>query len=226
MANYLVTDTDLTSVADAIRTKGGTSAQLEFPDGFVSAVEEIETGGGTDYLAQRIQNTLTSYQSTDVTSVKGNAFRSASALTSLSLPNVTQILGEAFYECGVTVFAFPKITALGSYAFDKANKAVAIDFGPGLSALPLGGLANCSALKTLILRRASGVVSLANLYAIDGSPFASGKSGGTLYVPSALIASYQAATNWSTILGYTNNSIVAIEGSIYETQYADGTPIS
>lgn len=37
---------DLTSVANAIRTKGGTSAQLAFPSGFVDAVEAIETGGG------------------------------------------------------------------------------------------------------------------------------------------------------------------------------------
>lgn len=40
-------DADLTSVANAIRTKGGTSAQLAFPSGFVSAVEAIPTGGGS-----------------------------------------------------------------------------------------------------------------------------------------------------------------------------------
>ena len=45
MANYLATDTDLTAVANAIRTKGGTSAQMAFPDGFVSAVNAIPTGG-------------------------------------------------------------------------------------------------------------------------------------------------------------------------------------
>lgn len=39
-------DTDLTSVANAIRTKGGTSAALAFPAEFVSAIEAIETGGG------------------------------------------------------------------------------------------------------------------------------------------------------------------------------------
>lgn len=39
-------DTDLTSVANAIRTKGGTSAQLAFPSGFVSAIDAIPTGGG------------------------------------------------------------------------------------------------------------------------------------------------------------------------------------
>lgn len=39
-------DAGLSSVADAIRAKGGTSAQLAFPAGFVSAVQAIPTGGG------------------------------------------------------------------------------------------------------------------------------------------------------------------------------------
>lgn len=42
-------DTDLTSVANAIRTKGGTSSQLAFPSGFVSAVQAIPTGGPADF---------------------------------------------------------------------------------------------------------------------------------------------------------------------------------
>lgn len=46
MADYVVRDTQLTSVADAIRAKGGTSDPMSFPDGFVSAVEAIPTGGG------------------------------------------------------------------------------------------------------------------------------------------------------------------------------------
>ena len=46
MANYVARDTQLMSVADAIRAKGGTSAPLAFPDGFVDAVEAISTGGG------------------------------------------------------------------------------------------------------------------------------------------------------------------------------------
>lgn len=39
-------DADLTSVANAIRTKGGTSAQLSFPAGFVDAVNAIPSGSG------------------------------------------------------------------------------------------------------------------------------------------------------------------------------------
>lgn len=48
MADYLVTDTELTGVADAIRTKGGTSAALVWPSGYVDAIDAIETGGGVE----------------------------------------------------------------------------------------------------------------------------------------------------------------------------------
>lgn len=43
-------DANLTSVANAIRTKGGTSAELAFPQGFVDAVDAIPTGGATDLV--------------------------------------------------------------------------------------------------------------------------------------------------------------------------------
>ena len=47
MAEYLTNTTDLTKVASAIREKGGTSDQLVYPDGFVTAIQAIQTGGGT-----------------------------------------------------------------------------------------------------------------------------------------------------------------------------------
>lgn len=47
MANYIVSDNDMKTVADAIRSKGGTSGQLAFPTGFKSAIEDIEIGVDT-----------------------------------------------------------------------------------------------------------------------------------------------------------------------------------
>ena len=67
MANeYAVNQSDLTIVADAIRTKGETSAQLVFPDGFVTAIGDIKTGaelnfevvGGTSRPANPKENTI------------------------------------------------------------------------------------------------------------------------------------------------------------------------
>lgn len=45
MAEFLVKDTSLTAVADAIREKGGTTAPLSFPAGMAKAVRGIPSGG-------------------------------------------------------------------------------------------------------------------------------------------------------------------------------------
>lgn len=45
MAYRIIDDNNLVTVANAIREKGGTSDVLTFPDGFVSAVEAISSGG-------------------------------------------------------------------------------------------------------------------------------------------------------------------------------------
>lgn len=42
---YLVDGADMTTVADAIREKGGTTAPLSFPDGMAAAVRGIPSGG-------------------------------------------------------------------------------------------------------------------------------------------------------------------------------------
>ena len=47
MANYIVQDTSLETVADAIRAKAGGTEKLVFPAGFVEAVDGIKGGGGS-----------------------------------------------------------------------------------------------------------------------------------------------------------------------------------
>lgn len=44
MSEYIVKDTELTAVADAIRAKSGGSSQLVFPSGFVSEIGAISNG--------------------------------------------------------------------------------------------------------------------------------------------------------------------------------------
>lgn len=51
LVDSAVLDAGLTSVADAIRTKDGTTGQLAFPDGFVEAVGAIQAGGGEGVAA-------------------------------------------------------------------------------------------------------------------------------------------------------------------------------
>ena len=57
-------NSDLTSVANAIRTKGGTSASLAFPADFVSAIAAIPTGGGGGLSVETFTATPTSTDAT------------------------------------------------------------------------------------------------------------------------------------------------------------------
>lgn len=92
---------------------------------------------------------------------------------------------------------------------------------------------NADSFDTLILREAA-IFPLGGTDAFDGTPFASGGTGGTIYIPKTLYDhlgdnsanDYKAATNWSTVNGYGTITWAKIEGSIYENAYADGTPIS
>ena len=59
MAYRKVNDISLVSIADAIRAKGGTSDALVFPDGFVSAISAIQTGGGGEEASHAKWNDVT-----------------------------------------------------------------------------------------------------------------------------------------------------------------------
>lgn len=66
LVNATSLDNGLTSIADAIRTKGGTSADLTFPDGFVDAVEAIPTGGGGVHTGTVTPTTRTTTMTMDI----------------------------------------------------------------------------------------------------------------------------------------------------------------
>lgn len=79
-----------------------------------------------------------------------------------------------------------------------------------------------SSLTTIIIRT-STVCAVTNSI-FGNTPFASGGSGGTIYIPETLYnhlgdgtsLDYKAATNWSTYDGYGTITWAKIEGSIYE----------
>lgn len=65
MAELLTNTTDLTKVAAAIREKGGTSDPLVYPDGFVTAIQAIQTG-------TELQIIVTVTSGATVTATKGS----------------------------------------------------------------------------------------------------------------------------------------------------------
>lgn len=184
-----------------------------------------------------------------------SVFRSCKQLESVNMPNLSKLGTDGYqfaYCTKLTDVYLPKITsgtymfsgcsalkkiALGQYKYEhdgystNTTSKYAFNNCTSLEAVDwcIGGFTqmefyNCSKLNTLILRNSS-VTTLGNTTNFNGTPFASGKSGGTLYVPEDMIESYLIASNWSTILRYANNNILPIEGSVYEDEYCDGRPI-
>ena len=158
-------DTDLTTVADAIRAKGGTTDPLSFPTGFADAISAIQAGGGgaESVLYALIDRSITEITS-NATSIGEYAFYSCNSLTTVNFPVATSIRRNAFY--------------------------------------------NCYSLTTLILRsetkcNLSDKNAFGNCYHMLGTTNSSynpdGLHDGYIYVPSALIESYQADSTWSSI---------------------------
>lgn len=72
MAEYVVQDTSLTAIADAIREKAGLADSFVFPEGFVQAISGIEAGGGKLYYGSMTptENTFTCKMDCDMTEMK------------------------------------------------------------------------------------------------------------------------------------------------------------
>ena len=83
MVDYLVTDMELTAVADAIRDKAGTAGQLSFPDGFVSAIQGIQA---ESTLQEKVVIPTTSQQ--DITPDSG--YDGLSKVTIAAMPTAEQ----------------------------------------------------------------------------------------------------------------------------------------
>ena len=77
-------DSKLTQVADAIRTKGNTSADLQFPSGFISAIQAIQTG-------TELQIIVTVTSGATVTATKGSKVVSGTSVNN----SCTLIVPEA-----------------------------------------------------------------------------------------------------------------------------------
>ena len=162
-----------------------------------------------------------------VTKINGSAFNYCTTMTSISAPKVEELAGTyVISNCGqLTNLTFPSLTAMNSGDALRNNGKVAVMDLNVIPSINPRAFSNDASLETLILRNTS-VVSLGNITAFDGTPAKVGGTGMNVYVPSALISTYQTASNWSTIYARNTMTFVAIEGSYYETHYGDGTPIT
>ena len=168
MADYLVTDTELKSVADSIRAKGGTTEKLAFPTGFKSAVDSIPSGGGSGAKEPYIEETydadgnLIDVNLVGYTAIRPYAFYNCTNLASASLPSgVTSIGNLAFQECeNLALTSLPSgITSIGNYAFYNCTGLTSITFQSKPTVISSSAFSECTNLKTINVPWASGEVA-------------------------------------------------------------------
>lgn len=177
---------------------------------------------------------LASFSAPKATRVVDFMLSNCTSLNTVDLKAVTDSGNGLFMGCtSLQVIVFPAIATIYSQAFRNCTSLETADVLASNGFTNQNNFNGCSSLTTLIIRK-SGVATLSHVNNFTDTPFDSGGSGGTLYVPSAEISSYQTAANWSTILGYANNQIKSIESTHTDPTapidltlyYADGTPIT
>ena len=144
-------------------------------------------------------SSLTSIDFSTCTRVSSSAFYSCSALVNIRLPACTTVYNYAFYGCrSISLINLPNCRSIYSSAFGKCSSMTTAVFD---SCRTIGGyaFASCFQLTALYLESTS-MCTLSASTAFNSTPIGgySGIAGqyGSIYVPSELLSSYKAATNW------------------------------
>jgi D-alanyl-D-alanine carboxypeptidase len=117
----------------------------------------------------------------------------------LEFINTADVIGDEemfaqIIQRTVTQYQENRISKIGANAFCDCTALTVVDV-PEVTKIDANAFGGCTALEALILR-SNTVVTMANANALGNSGIAKGT--GFVYVPSALVDSYKAATNWST----------------------------
>ena len=123
----LVTDSNLTNIANIIREKSGKSEGIQ-PINFANEIRNLPTGDTTieDSLIKRDKNLL-EYSNDKITELRNGAFAYSSsgkdwALASITLPNLTRI-GDSVFKNNTALKTLntPKVTSIGQNAFEQCT---------------------------------------------------------------------------------------------------------
>lgn len=177
-------------------------------------INTIDLLGDEAVAKSFLDRTIKEFNDDVITRIGNNAFARCNQLESVNLPNLNVIDERAFYDCSLSSIVLQKVATIAKEAFFMCSKLEKFDL---LNTVAFQSMTfyKCTKLTTLILR-GDGVCPLQSINAFANTPFASGGTGGTVYVHQEFITEYQNATNWSTLYAGGTCNFVAIEGSEYE----------
>lgn len=119
-------------------------------------------------------------------------------LTEFTVPEgVTKIKDYAFNECSsLTGITIPSgVTSIGHGAFQSCSSITGITIPDSVISINNGAFWGCSALASVTIENSTSKL------AYNNSAFGYISSSAKLYVPSNLLADYQADSNWTGAFG-------------------------
>ncbi len=138
----------------------------------------------------------------NITKIGDHAFHGCTSLTSVTIPDsVTSIGGSAFRDCtSLTSITIPnRVPSIGRYAFEDCTSLTSVTIGNGVTSIGYEAFYNCTSLTSVYCKPTTPPTG--------GSYMFSGcSSSRKIYVPTASVDAYKAATYWkdyaSDIVGY------------------------
>lgn len=162
------------------------------------------------YWNYQVCTAKTNIKKLDFPNAKGidyYAFAGITALEKVNFPELTDPGGYAFEDCSaLKAVDFPKLASCsygmiyGCTALERADLGLVTSIGNYAAY-------NCSALKTLILRNTASVCTIGT-NAFTGC---TGLKSGLIYVPEAMVASYQADAAWAALVTDAATQIVTLD---------------
>lgn len=121
MSKVLVTESYLTAIGDAIRSKNSSTTKYK-PSEMAAAIKNIKTQDNTA-VNSIIDRTISGdYTNNGATSVGKYAFAFCVNLKTVTMTNATDINSNAFYDCtGLISANFPNVKTVSSSAFNSSG---------------------------------------------------------------------------------------------------------
>lgn len=210
MAEYIVQDTTLIAIADAVRAKKGTTEPIALTD-LAAEIESIQSGGGSASNklalivgAQSVDNLydITAADLDGVTEIKKYTFYERKGLRSIALPTTCTSIGDnAFQDCSaLTSVSMPNVTSLGYYAFQYCASLPSVDM-PSVTSIGNSAFGACAALTS---------VPMPNVTSINYSAFESCKSLTSVDMPNVTTISSQAFYYCSALTAASMPNVTSI----------------
>ena len=147
MAVYIIQDSTLSGIADAIRDKTGRTEAISVSN-MASEIEGISAGSAGSLEKEIVEGTITEYINENIESVCMYAFYLNSKLEHVSLPNCSIIDYGAFERCtSLTTANFPACTSIGGSAFYNCKSLTTASF-PACSIIGYAAFYSCKSLTT------------------------------------------------------------------------------